>query len=69
MGPIDGNEHEFNLFLFPNTTYEKLSEYVKAMCSKNPGVQYYISKVEGGFVCPAAPVTELKFSDKGVLPA
>lgn len=67
--PMDGNEDKFNMFVILSDDLEMTKAYVKTLADRSPGVTYYISKPVTGFVCPAAPVKELAFSEKGVLPA
>lgn len=66
--PMDGNEDTFNIFVIMSDDLEMIKNYVKTLAEKNPGVTYYISKPVTGLVCPAAPVKELSFSEKGILP-
>lgn len=66
--PIDGNEETFNIFVMMSDDIEMIKSYVKTLADKNPGVTYYISKPVIGLVCPAAPVKEIQFSEKGILP-
>lgn len=65
---MQGNEHEFTIFVFRNTPIEVIKEFAKDLATRSIGYTYYISEIQSAFVAPAAPVQELAASEKGLLP-